>query len=87
MNFFIPVAKDKLMSKTSQKKESRIFYRQTPFEVVVLQDGIELASYRSVNELVETHMKGITAKSQLDEKIAYKNQIPYLPFPAIDTSD
>ena len=71
------------MSRASQKRETRIFYRKATGEVVVLQNGTELASYGSVNQLIETHIKGIKAKSLLDNKVASTTQIRYCPVPAI----
>ena len=40
---------------------SRLFYRKSPEEVVVQHNGREIARYRSKEELVEVHMKGIMA--------------------------
>ena len=40
---------------------SRLFYRKSPEEVVVQHNGREIARYRSKEELVEVHMKGMMA--------------------------
>ena len=47
---------------------TRIFYRDSPEEVVVTLDGKEVATYRSREELVETHIKGMLAIDQQDSK-------------------
>ena len=43
------------------RPNSRLFYRKSPKEVVVQRNGREIARYRSAEELVEVHMKGIMA--------------------------
>lgn len=50
----------------AEQKTSRIYYRTSPDGVVVVKDGAELAVYRSTDELIETHIKGILAKDQQD---------------------
>lgn len=46
--------------------DTRIFYRESPNEVVVLKNGREVATYRSPEELIETHIKGMLAIDQQD---------------------
>ena len=47
---------------------TRIFYRESPHEVVVEKDGKAIAVYKSVEELVEHHIKGLLARDQQDLK-------------------
>ena len=44
-----------------RQPHSRLFYRESPREVVVHYDGREIARYRSAEELVEVHIKGMMA--------------------------
>jgi len=53
----------------TEEPRSRVFYRESPKEVVVVRDGKEIARYRSPEELVEVHMKGMVA---LDQQAAEK---------------
>jgi len=48
--------------------ESRVFYRAEPSEVVVVHQGREIAVYRSAEELIEVHIKGLLARDQQDVK-------------------
>ena len=52
----------------AEPKASRIYYRTSPDGVVVVKDGTQLAVYRSTDELIETHIKGILAKDQQDTR-------------------
>ena len=49
-------------------KISRVYYRTAPSGVVVVKDNAELAVYKSTDELVETHIKGMLAKDQQDTR-------------------
>ncbi len=52
------------------EKKTGVFYAKDPQAVVVMSDGKEVARYRSVSELVETHLKGLAALERaLDETI------------------
>ena len=42
-------------------KKTGVFYVKEPAGVVVMLDGKEVTRYRNVNELVETHQKGLDA--------------------------
>ena len=44
---------------------TKLFYKESPNQVVVQRNGIEIARYRNAEELVEVHMKGLLA---MDEK-------------------
>ena len=46
-------------------QQSRLFYRDSSKEVVVLRKGLEIARYRTSRELVEVHMKGMLAAKEL----------------------
>ncbi|MFT6431983.1 MAG: hypothetical protein ACJAVI_000018 [Candidatus Azotimanducaceae bacterium] len=52
------------------KKKTGIFYVKDPEGVVVMWDGKEVSRYLSVNELVETHLKGLSAlEREMNEAI------------------
>ena len=53
---------------------SRLFYRESPRQVVVYHDGREIARYHSAEELVEVHIKGIMA---VDEQVGQQIQKIY----------
>ena len=57
-----------------RQPRSRLFYRESPGEVVVHHDGREIARYRSAEELVEVHIKGMMAS---DERAAKQIQKIY----------
>ena len=57
-----------------RQPRSRLFYRESPREVVVHHDGREIARYRSAEELVEVHIKGMMAS---DERAAKQIQKIY----------
>ena len=57
-----------------RQPRSRLFYRESPREVVVRHDGREIARYRSAEELVEVHIKGMMAA---DEQAAQQIQKIY----------
>ena len=48
--------------------KARIYYRNDPVEVVLQKDGKDVLSYKSVDDLVETHIKGLLAVHEQDEK-------------------
>ena len=47
-----------------RQPRSRVFYRESPREVLVHLDGREIARYRSAEELVEVHIKGMMASDE-----------------------
>ena len=49
-------------------QRTRIFYRENPTAVVILKNGLEVATYKSTSEMIETHIKGILAKDHQDTK-------------------
>ena len=49
-------------------QQSRLFYRDSSKEVVVLRKGLEIARYRTSRELTEVHMKGMLAAKELTLK-------------------
>ena len=49
-------------------RASRGNYRTSPDAVVVVKDDAELAVYRSTDELIETHIKGMLAKDRQDTR-------------------
>ena len=63
----------------TKKKANRVYYRTSPDGVVVVKDGAELAVYRSTDELIETHIKGILAKERQDTKMVREVLRSYRP--------
>ncbi len=51
-----------------RKPEARVYYRTDPPEVVLQKDGKDVLSYKSVDDLVETHIKGLLAIQERDGK-------------------
>ena len=49
-------------------QQSRLFYRDSSKEVVVVRKGLEIARYRTSRELIEIHMKGMLAAKELTLK-------------------
>jgi len=45
---------------------STVFYRDDPKGVVVAHDGKTVAVYKTVDELIETHIKGLLAIHERD---------------------
>jgi len=66
---------------------SRVYYRTSPDGVVVVKDGAELAVYRSADELIETHIKGMLAKDRQDIRKVRKILRSYRPSDAITRQD
>jgi hypothetical protein len=44
---------------------TRVFYKEDPHQVVVEKDGKVVAIYKSVEELIEHHVKGLLARETL----------------------
>ena len=51
-----------MSSNKQSQKESRVFYRDDPKSVVLEKNGKEVLCYKSVEELVEAHIKGLLAE-------------------------
>ena len=47
------------------QQRSKLFYRESPKEVVVYHQGREVAVYRNARELIEVHIKGLIATDKL----------------------
>ena len=71
----------------AKEKANRVYYRTSPDGVVVVKDGAELAVYRSTDELVETHIKGILAKERQDTKKVREVLLSYHPSDVISRRD
>jgi ribosomal protein L13 len=71
----------------TKKKANRVYYRTSPDGVVVVKDGAELAVYRSTDELIETHIKGILAKERQDTKMVREVLRSYRPSDVISRRD
>jgi hypothetical protein len=71
----------------AEPKASRIYYQTSPDGVVVIKDGRQLAVYRSSDELIETHIKGILAKDQQDIRKIREILRSYRPSDAIGDRD
>ena len=46
--------------------KTRVYYQSDPLAVVLQKDGKNVLSYPSVEDLVETHIKGMLATQQPD---------------------
>lgn len=68
-------------------KISRVYYRKAPSGVVVVKDNAELAVYRSTDELIETHIKGMLAKDRQDTRKIREILRNYRPSDAITRQD
>ena len=66
---------------------SRVYYRTSPDGVVVVKDNAELAVYKSTDELVETHIKGMLAKDQQDTRKVREILRSYRPSDVITGQD
>ena len=71
----------------SESNKSRIYYQTSPDGVVVVKDGTRLAVYKSTEELIETHIKGILAKDQQDTRKVREILRSYRPSDAISGRD
>lgn len=59
------------MTDKPQKPKTGIFYVKAPPGVVVMQRGTVMHRYKSVEELVEAHIKGMAAlERQMEEELA-----------------
>jgi hypothetical protein len=70
-----------------KEKANRVYYRTSPDGVVVVKDGVELAVYRSTDELIETHIKGILAKERQNTKKVREVLSNYCPSDVISRQD
>ncbi|MEO2182996.1 MAG: hypothetical protein ABGY43_11910 [bacterium] len=68
-------------------RASRVYYRTSPDAVVVVKDDAELAVYRSTDELIETHIKGILAKDRQDTRKVREILRSYRPSDVIRRRD
>ncbi len=66
---------------------SRVYYRTSPNGVVVVKDDAELAVYRSTDELIETHIKGMLAKDRQDTRKVREILRSYRPSDVIRRRD
>ena len=66
---------------------SRVYYRTSPDGVVVVKDDAELAVYRSTDELIETHIKGMLAKDRQDTRKVREILRSYRPSDVISRRD
>jgi len=48
--------------------KSRVYYQSVPPAVILQKDGKDILSYTTVEELVETHIKGLLAKQDADSE-------------------
>jgi ribosomal protein L13 len=68
-------------------RASRVYYRTSPDAVVVVKDDAELAVYRSTDELIETHIKGMLAKDRQDTSKVREILRSYRPSDVITRRD
>ena len=71
----------------AKARSSRVYYRTSPDGVVVVKDDAELAVYRSTDELIETHIKGMLAKDRQDTRKVRKILRSYRPSDIISSRD
>ena len=67
----------------AKARSSRVYYRTSSDGVVVVKDHAELAVYRSTDELIETHIKGMLAKDRQDTRKIREGLRSYRPSDAI----
>ena len=60
-------------------KKTGIFYVKNPPGVVVMQQGIEIARYSSVQEFIVAHQEGIQAVKQREEGLIRIIESQYKP--------
>ena len=71
----------------AKARSSRVYYRTSPVGVVVVKDHAELAVYRSTDELIETHIKGMLAKDRQDTRKVREILRSYRPSDVIRSRD
>ena len=71
----------------AKARSSRVYYRTSPAGVVVVKDDAELAVYRSTDELIETHIKGMLAKDRQDTRKVREILSSYRPSDVISSRD
>ena len=71
----------------AKARSSRVYYRTSPDGVVVVKDDAELAVYRSTDELIETHIKGMLAKDRQDTRKVREILSSYRPSDVISSRD
>lgn len=59
---------DHAESGNTMPAQTRVFYRTSPEGVVVEKEGKLIAVYRSPEEMIEVHIKGLLARDQQDTK-------------------
>ncbi|MEX0942291.1 MAG: hypothetical protein WD002_07070 [Pseudomonadales bacterium] len=64
------------MANDCKKGKTGIFYTKEPAGVVVMQHGIEVYRYKSVQELVDAHVKGMVALEKEMESVLAKAYKP-----------
>jgi hypothetical protein len=62
-------------------KKTGIFYVKNPSGVVVIDKGVEIARYDSVDAFVEKHKEGLYAIGRLEEKMHRVLESAYTPYP------
>ncbi|MFT4798908.1 MAG: hypothetical protein ACJAYE_002660 [Candidatus Azotimanducaceae bacterium] len=63
------------------KKKTGIFYVKDPAGVVVMDKGVEIARYESVNAFVSKHKEGLFAIGRLEENLNQVLESQYTPYP------
>ena len=71
----------------AKARSSRVYYRTSPAGVVVVKDDAELAVYRSTDELIETHIKGMLAKDRQNTRKVREILSSYRPSDVISSRD
>tara|TARA_R110002072_G_scaffold1598_3_gene13557 strand:+ start:14634 stop:14840 length:207 start_codon:yes stop_codon:yes gene_type:complete len=63
------------------KKKTGIYYVTNPAGVVVMDNGIEIARYESVDAFVSKHKEGLYAIGRLEENMNGILESQYTPYP------
>lgn len=64
------------MASDNHRGKTGIFYTKDPSGVIVMKDGEILHQYKSVNELVEAHVKGVAALEREMEELLARHYRP-----------
>jgi len=63
------------------KKKTGIFYVKDPSGVVVMDKGVEIARYDSIDAFVNKHKEGLFAIGRLEENLNRLLESQYTPYP------
>lgn len=61
-------ASDPTWTCNGDRLKTRIYYKSDPPTVTLQKDGKDILSYKTVEDLVETHIKGLLASQEADSE-------------------